>query len=92
MATTPPRGSIQFGPIQQPSTLTLSDAAPQQTQAISKIVNDGIAKKMSATKILQAIESGTGKNQLANKPKKSKTIFLLKHQRGRFTLTKHLKI
>jgi hypothetical protein len=68
MATTPPRGSIQFGPIQQPSTLTLSDAAPQQTQAISKIVNDGIAKKMSATKILQSIEART-----AQKPNTKQT-------------------
>jgi hypothetical protein len=82
MATTPPRGSIQFGPIQQPSTLTLSDAAPQQTQAISKIVNDGIAKKMSATKILQAIESGTGQKPTGKQTKEIKDYIFAKTPKG----------
>ena len=48
----------------QPQTkLVLPGTTPQQAKTISKIVDDGIAKGMSATKILQSIEA-----KMAQKP------------------------
>jgi hypothetical protein len=53
----------------QPQTkLVLPGTTPQQAKTISKIVDDGIAKGMSATKILQSIEART-----AQKPNTKQT-------------------
>lgn len=51
-----PEGQVQ-------PTLTLPGATPAQATKITKIVDDGIAKGMSATKILQSIEA-----KMAQKP------------------------
>lgn len=61
IATTPPGGAIQLGVEAAPEAVQflMTNATPQRMAQVQNIVDQGIANNMSATKILQAIESGT---------------------------------
>jgi hypothetical protein len=64
-------------------TLTLPGATPQQASRITKIVDDGIAQGMSATKILQNIEAKTAQKPTGKQAKEIKQYISDKTPKGK---------
>jgi hypothetical protein len=71
-----PEGQVQ-------PTLTLPGATPQQASRITKIVDDGIAQGMSATKILQSIEAKTAQKPTGKQAKEIKQYISDKTPKGK---------
>lgn len=71
-----PEGQVQ-------PTLTLPGATPQQASRITKIVDDGIAQGMSATKILQNIEAKTAQKPTGKQTKEIKQYISDKTPKGK---------
>lgn len=80
MLTTPPTGAIQLA--QEAVPFVMSGAEAKRVNQVKKIVDDGIAKEMSATKILQAIESRTAQKPTGKQANEIKEYIAAKVPKG----------